>query len=138
MFGRFRLRFLKVRFLLFSKNMIFNFTPIFRHSIESGMRDESHAVDTGGIGSASQAMAAGIPQLIRPQAHDQFDNALRIVKLGIGDCLKPRNFNPKSLAKKLQTIIECEVIADRCKRVAEKMNPSRGLQQAVDVLESLN
>ena len=95
-------------------------------------------VHHGGIGSASQAMAAGIPHLIRPQAHDQFDNAARIVKLGIGDCLKPGRFTPKALARKLRTMLESEPMADQCKFVAEKMNHHCGLKQAADVLEGLN
>ena len=94
-------------------------------------------VHHGGIGSASQAMAAGIPQLIRPQAHDQFDNALRIVKAGIGDCLKQIRFTPTVLAHKLQTMIESETIAERCNVVAERMVHRNGLKQAVDVLERL-
>jgi len=41
-------------------------------------------VHHGGIGTASQAFAAGIPQLITPFAHDQFDNAARVERLGCG------------------------------------------------------
>ncbi len=41
-------------------------------------------VHHGGIGTASQAFAAGIPQLVTPFAHDQFDNAARIERLGCG------------------------------------------------------
>lgn len=94
-------------------------------------------VHHGGIGSASQAMAAGIPQLIRPQAHDQFDNAMRIVKNGIGDYLKPRKFTAQALASKLKAMLESEPMLNRCKSVAENMERSRGLMQAVDVLDKL-
>ena len=94
-------------------------------------------VHHGGIGSASQAMAAGIPQLIRPQAHDQFDNAMRIVKNGIGDCLKPRRFTSHSLARKLKAMLESEPMANRCKTVAVSIERSRGLMQAGDVLDKL-
>ncbi|MGC1784280.1 MAG: nucleotide disphospho-sugar-binding domain-containing protein [Acidobacteriaceae bacterium] len=41
-------------------------------------------VHHGGIGTASQALAAGIPQLITPFAHDQFDNAARVESLNCG------------------------------------------------------
>ncbi|MCA9795598.1 MAG: glycosyltransferase family 1 protein [Candidatus Eremiobacteraeota bacterium] len=41
-------------------------------------------VHHGGIGTLSQALAAGIPQVICPLAHDQFDNARRIERLGYG------------------------------------------------------
>lgn len=38
----------------------------------------------GGIGTTAAALAAGIPQLIAPFAFDQFDNAARTVRLGVG------------------------------------------------------
>src|SRR5262249_39414224 len=41
-------------------------------------------VHHGGVGSMSQAMLAGIPQIIMPLAHDQFDNATRVKNLNIG------------------------------------------------------
>ncbi|MEO6803789.1 MAG: nucleotide disphospho-sugar-binding domain-containing protein [Granulicella sp.] len=41
-------------------------------------------VHHGGIGTVSQALAAGIPQLAVPFAHDQFDNAERMKRLGCG------------------------------------------------------
>lgn len=94
-------------------------------------------VHHGGIGSAAQAMAAGIPQLIRPQAHDQFDNAMRIVEQGLGDCLMPRKFCPKALARKLTEIIDSEKIRTRCKDVAASMSRTRGIFQAVDEFEKL-
>ena len=41
-------------------------------------------VHHGGIGTTATALAAGIPQLIAPFAFDQFDNAARVVRLGVG------------------------------------------------------
>src|SRR5262249_32355180 len=38
-------------------------------------------VHHGGIGTTSQCLAAGVPQLIMHMAHDQPDNAARILKL---------------------------------------------------------
>jgi rhamnosyltransferase subunit B len=40
-------------------------------------------VHHGGIGTGAQALAAGIPQLVVPFAHDQFDNAARLRRLGV-------------------------------------------------------
>lgn len=48
----------------------------------------SAIVHHGGIGTTSQALAAGIPQLIRPLAFDQFDNASRVEKIGRGRWLR--------------------------------------------------
>ena len=41
----------------------------------------------GGIGTCSQGLAAGIPQLVVANAHDQFDNGNRLKRLGVGDFL---------------------------------------------------
>jgi UDP:flavonoid glycosyltransferase YjiC (YdhE family) len=41
-------------------------------------------VHHGGIGTTAAALAAGIPQLVIPFAFDQFDNAARVARLGVG------------------------------------------------------
>ena len=43
----------------------------------------SALVHHGGIGTSAQALAAGLPQLVVPFAHDQFDNAARLRRLGV-------------------------------------------------------
>jgi UDP:flavonoid glycosyltransferase YjiC (YdhE family) len=55
----------------------------------------------GGIGTLSQALAAGVPHLVMPMSHDQPDNAWRLKDLGVGDSLPPKRFTPKNVAKKL-------------------------------------
>ena len=40
-------------------------------------------VHHGGIGTSAQALAAGLAQLVVPFAHDQFDNAARLRRLGV-------------------------------------------------------
>jgi rhamnosyltransferase subunit B len=40
-------------------------------------------VHHGGVGTCAQVLAAGRPQLITPFAHDQFDNAARLARLGV-------------------------------------------------------
>lgn len=45
----------------------------------------SALVHHGGIGTCAQALAAGIPQLVVPFAHDQFDNAARLRRLGVAE-----------------------------------------------------
>jgi len=41
-------------------------------------------VHHGGIGTSATALANAVPQLVTPFAHDQFDNATRIERLGVG------------------------------------------------------
>jgi rhamnosyltransferase subunit B len=49
-------------------------------------------VHHGGIGTTAQALAAGVPQLVVPLAHDQPDNAVRVRRLGVGDFLLPKAY----------------------------------------------
>lgn len=57
---------------------------------------EAHAfVHHGGIGSCAQGLAAGIPQVLIPQAYDQFENAAAIQRLGAGVAM-PSAFRQRS------------------------------------------
>ena len=62
-------------------------------------------VHHGGIGTMSQAFAAGVPQLIMFMAHDQPDNADRVERLGAGIGLSVRQFTPNNVAKELQRLL---------------------------------
>lgn len=87
-------------------------------------------VHHGGIGSVSQALAAGIPQLIMPLAHDQFDNAQRVARLGCGDSLLPRQFTGKRLAQRLGQLLATEATLSRCRTIRADMQKRDGLARA--------
>jgi rhamnosyltransferase subunit B len=70
-------------------------------------------VHHGGIGTASQAFAAGIPQLITPFAHDQFDNAARIARLGCGFQMDS-HASGKAMLESLKQLLEDERIQQNC------------------------
>jgi rhamnosyltransferase subunit B len=70
-------------------------------------------VHHGGIGTASQAFAAGIPQLITPFAHDQFDNATRVESLGCGVQMGSHASGPAML-EALKQLLADERIQSNC------------------------
>jgi len=70
-------------------------------------------VHHGGIGTASQAFAAGIPQLITPFAHDQFDNAARVESLGCGIQMRSHASGPAML-EALKQLLADERIQSNC------------------------
>jgi UDP:flavonoid glycosyltransferase YjiC (YdhE family) len=72
-------------------------------------------VHHGGIGTTSQAFAAGIPQLIMPLAHDQPDNAQRVRKLGVGTFLWPDAFTAGNIARELERL---PALQSRCAGIA--------------------
>lgn len=68
-------------------------------------------VHHGGIGSCAQALAAGIPQIIQPCAHDQFENARCVQALGAGQSLKRNAPVPAVKAALMQVLQPAKVQA---------------------------
>jgi UDP:flavonoid glycosyltransferase YjiC (YdhE family) len=91
----------------------------------------------GGIGTLSQACAAGTAQLLMPMAHDQFDNAARIERLGLGRTLERRRFRGPALAAALDDLLGDERIARRCQEVAGRLRASYGIGRTCDLLEAM-
>ena len=52
-------------------------------------------VHHGGIGTTAQALRAGRPMLVVPHAHDQFDNAFRVQKLGVARTVDDAGTRPR-------------------------------------------
>ncbi|TWT93628.1 glycosyltransferase [Neorhodopirellula pilleata] len=59
----------------------------------------------GGVGTTSRAIDAGIPQMIRPLAFDQFDHAQRIERFCLGIWLR----NDRELESAVSRLLEYEV-----------------------------
>ncbi len=77
-------------------------------------------VHHGGIGTASLAYAAGVPQVVTPFAHDQFDNAQRVAASGCGVRLDaPVRGEP--LARALARVLGDAAMAARCAEVRARM-----------------
>ena len=73
-------------------------------------------VHHGGIGTASQALAAGTPHLVVPHSFDQPDNAARLVRLGVGRTIFPAFYTPKRAANRLQWLLESDSVRQSCLR----------------------
>jgi UDP:flavonoid glycosyltransferase YjiC (YdhE family) len=84
-------------------------------------------VHHGGIGTVSQAFAAGVPQLLMPMAHDQPDHARRLKEFGVGDSLRPARFRGPAVADKLAALLSSTAVASACtelkRRMAQQMPP---------------
>jgi len=91
-------------------------------------------VHHGGIGTTSQALRAGVPQLIRPMAYDQFDNALRAIKLGVATELLPSRYSAKTVAKALLNLTGSQQVRERCQHWAEKLSDTHALSNTCDVI----
>lgn len=94
-------------------------------------------VHHGGIGTAAQALLAGIPQLVMPLAHDQFDNAARLRRLGVADVLAVSRFTGPNIATKLDPLIASPEVRRHCQTWQEKLAAADPFLAACDAIESL-
>lgn len=94
-------------------------------------------VHHGGIGTTSQALAAGCPQLIMPMAHDQFDNAHRVWLLAVGDSIARSRFRPKHLAEKLTRLLNSKSLRAGCAAAASRLKHRDGLDRACAEIEAV-
>jgi rhamnosyltransferase subunit B len=94
-------------------------------------------VHHGGIGTSAQAMAAGAPQLVMPLAHDQFDNADRMERLGIARALPRPRFTVARVTPLLEELITSTSIAANCRTIAAKIKQDDPLAKACHAIETI-
>ena len=95
-------------------------------------------VHHGGIGTTSQALLAGVPQLVRPMGFDQFDNAQRATTLGVARQLLPRHYKPAAVARALHDLADAPSTRARCAELAKTLvSATSGITIAADELLTL-
>jgi rhamnosyltransferase subunit B len=94
-------------------------------------------VHHGGIGTVAQALAAGVPQLVVPLAHDQPDNAARVCRLGVGDMLRPKHYRPRTVLDRLYRLLESPAVAENCRRRAANLATNTTLDRTCRLIEQL-
>jgi rhamnosyltransferase subunit B len=94
-------------------------------------------VHHGGIGTTAQALAAGIPQIIRPMTHDQPDNAARVQLLGTGISISPKDYTAQTVAGRLNRLLSSADVLARSKEFAQRIDAQQSLQETCDLIENL-
>jgi rhamnosyltransferase subunit B len=92
-------------------------------------------VHQGGIGTTAQSLRAGRPMVAVPFAHDQFDNAARITRLGVGRTLRRENYRADRVAAALADLLADKAAASRSAAIAAKIAAESGTTAACDRLE---
>jgi UDP:flavonoid glycosyltransferase YjiC (YdhE family) len=92
-------------------------------------------VHQGGVGTTGQGMRSGNPVLIVPHAHDQFDNAARVERLGCGRVLPRPLYNAESATRELGRLLEDAKYAHAAVKVAEVVRDEDGARVAADEIE---
>jgi len=94
-------------------------------------------VHQGGIGTCAQALRHGVPQLIRPLAYDQFDNAWRLKQLGVGDWITADSWSVPAVTAKLQAVAGSIAVRERCQEVAGRFEGIDPLLDTCKLIESV-
>jgi MGT family glycosyltransferase len=91
----------------------------------------------GGIGTTAQTLRSGRPAIIMPFAHDQFDNAARVQRLGVGRSI-PRRFGlARRFARSLESVLTDAAMARRAADLGDRIRAERGTERAAEVLEQI-
>ncbi|WP_313030822.1 glycosyltransferase [Massilia alkalitolerans] len=93
-------------------------------------------VHHGGIGTTAEALRAGTPQLVVPLAHDQFDNAARVVTLGAGASVHAARLDAARLGKALDRTMSSGV-AVRARELVRLFDMPDGIDHACERLAML-
>jgi rhamnosyltransferase subunit B len=100
----------------------------------------SHAsaiVHHGGIGTTGQALLAGKPQIVVPFLFDQWDNASRVARLGVGLVLPSNRYSAERAQMSLSAIQVNRAICALAVNVAQQMRAEGGAEAAADAIAKL-
>ena len=73
--------------------------------------------------------------MIRPLAHDQFDNLERVVRLGVGRGISVRRYRASRVAGELRSLLSSAGVKSACAAVRQRFENRRGLEQAALAVE---
>lgn len=91
-------------------------------------------VHQGGVGTTAQALRAGRPMLVVPYAHDQFDNAARVARLGVARTMCRRALCADRLTAELGALFDDSTLAARAADVGRVVAAEDGARAAADAL----
>jgi UDP:flavonoid glycosyltransferase YjiC (YdhE family) len=94
-------------------------------------------VHHGGIGTSAQALRAGTPQVVVPHAHDQPDNAARLVRLGVARKLEVKQYRRDRVATTLRELVESEAVRRSCEQVAGRFEGKNAIGETCDLIEQV-
>lgn len=95
------------------------------------------SVHQGGVGTTAQGMRSGRPVLIVPHAHDQFDNAARVARLGCGRMIARPRYNANSATKELEVLLQRRDYSIKAAEVGRQVQDENGAGAAVDAIEEM-
>ena len=94
-------------------------------------------VHQGGVGTTGQGLRAGVPSLVVPFSHDQFDNAARVARLGAGRSLPRPKYNRESAARELRRMLNDKSYTEKATEVGRIVQSEDGASAASDAIEEV-
>ena len=94
-------------------------------------------VHQGGIGTTAQGLRAGMPALVVPFSHDQFDNGSRVARVGAGRGLPRAKYNASSAAKELRALLADAGYTTRAAEIGRQLRAENGASAAADAIEEV-
>ena len=92
-------------------------------------------VHQGGVGTTGQGLRSGRPVLIVPHAHDQFDNAARVERLGCSRTLPRPRYGVSTAVRELEALLGDARYAERATETARIVCQENGACAAADAIE---
>jgi len=91
----------------------------------------------GGIGTLAQTIKAGIPHLIVPNGHDQFDNAFRIEQLGLGRGIPQTRYRAGRVTAAIKTSLGSSAVRAHARDYASRVDGDASVARACELIEGL-
>ena len=107
----------------------FPYARLFRHA--------ALVVHSGGIGALGWAARFGVPSLLVPSEWDQFDNARRAQRTGLGRVLDTEHYTAQNIAAAIRSTESDPQVMQGLVRMAPILNAEDGAELACAAVESL-
>jgi UDP:flavonoid glycosyltransferase YjiC (YdhE family) len=94
-------------------------------------------VHQAGAGTTAQALRAGVPHLIMPYGHDQFDNAARCARLGVARRISRGGYTAEKAAKELRELLGDLSYKANAVEASKIIKAEHGTTVACDAIEQI-
>jgi rhamnosyltransferase subunit B len=94
-------------------------------------------VHQGGVGTTGQALRAGVPQLVMPYGHDQFDNAARCRRIGVAEMIGRDSYNCATAVTALGKLLSNPAYKRNAEAAKKMVDSEEGTGAACDAIERL-
>lgn len=94
-------------------------------------------VHHGGMGTTHAALVHGIPQIVVPRAADQYQQAARVQRSGVGLAFRARQVDRPLLERSIRALLEQPTFREQAGAMARRMASLGGVARAADVLETV-